>query len=127
MATNNRGQSLAQPTKMMDSCTGPLKKDRPTHTSLNYNYDITSLKPTSVGGDVTEVAQDTPTIVIKCRCKTCKHIVECDNIGSNTTGKKYNVKSQEDAMTCATKNVIYLIKYGIQYVGETSYSQVLRN
>ena len=131
MATNNRGRSLARHTKVMDSCPGPLKKGRPTHTSPSCDYDVTSLKPTFVGGDVTEATQDTQTIVSKCgktRCKTCKHIVEGDSFCSNTTGKKYNVISREDAMTCATKNVIYLIsckKCGIQYVGETS--QALRN
>ena len=130
MVTNNRGRSLARQTKVMDSCPGPLKKGRPTNTSLNYNYDVTSIKPASVGGDVTEVAQDTQTIVSKCgkpRCKTCKHVVECN---SNTTGKKNknNKKSKEDALTCATQNIILLIsckKCGIQYVGETS--QVLGN
>ena len=75
--------------------------------------------------------QDTNTIVSRCgknRCKTCKNIVEGDSFCSNTTGKQYTVKSREAVMTCATKNVIYLInckKCGIQYVGETS--QALRS
>ena len=71
------------------------------------------------------------TVVTKCgsnRCKTCKHIVEGSTFCSNTTGRRYNVKSNNAVMTCATKNVIYLIsckKCGIQYVGETA--KVLRN
>ena len=101
-----------------------LKKGRPTYTSPSCDYDVNSLKLTSVGGVLTEATQDTHTIVSKCgktRCKTCKHIVEGDSFCSNTTGKKYNVKSSENVMTCATKNIIYLIsckKCGIQYVGE---------
>ena len=115
----------------MDSYPGPLKKGRPTYVSPSCDYDAISLKPTSVGGDVADATQGTQPIVSRCgktRCKTCKHIVEGDSFCSNTTGKKYNVKSREDVLTCATKNVIYLIsckKCGIQYVGETS--QALRN
>ena len=84
-----------------------------------------------MGRDATEAPQDTDTVVSRCgskKCKTCKHIVEGDSFCSNTTGKKYTVKSREAVMTCATQNVIYLIsckKCGIQYVGETS--QALRS
>ena len=131
MATNNRGQSLARQTKVTNSYPGPLKKGRPTCVSPSCDYDAISLKPTSIERDVADATQDTKPIVSRCgkpRCKTCKHIVEGDSFCSNTTGRKYNIKSREDVITCATKNVIYLIsckKCGIQYVGETS--QALRN
>ena len=88
MATNNRGRSLARQTKVMDSCPSPLKKGRHAHTSPSCDFDVTSQKPTSVGKDVTEVTQDTNTIVSRCgknRCKTCKNIVEGDSFSSNTT------------------------------------------
>ena len=127
MATNNRGWSLARQTEVMDFCPSPLKKGRHAHTSPSCDFDITFPKPMSVGKEVTEATQDTNTIVSRNRCKTCKNI-EGDSFCSNTTGKQYTVKSREAVITCATKNVIYLIgckKCGIQYVGETS--QALRS
>ena len=131
MATNTRGRSLAQQTKVMDSYPSPLKKGRQGDTTSSCDNDVASSKPASVGRDATEATQDTNTVASRCgknRCKTCKHMIEGDSFVSNTTGKKYAIKSREAVMTCATKNVIYLIsckKCGIQYVGETS--QALRS
>ena len=131
MATNTRGRSLARQTKVMDSYPSPLKKGRQGDTTSSCDNDVASSKPASVGRDATEATQDTNTIASRCgknRCKTCKHMIEGDSFVSNTTGKKYAIKSREAIMTCATKNVIYLIsckKCGIQYVGETS--QALRS
>ena len=133
--------SIQSPLRIAHACSefdtiayNRLKKGRPTYTSPSCDYDVNSLKPTSVGGVLTEATQDTHTIFSKCgktRCKTCKHIVEGDSLTAfvaTQQAKKYNVKSSEDIMTCATKNIIYFIsckKYGIKYVGETS--QTLRN
>ena len=131
MATKTRGRSLARQTKVTDSCPSPLKKGRQGSATSSCDNDVVSSKPTHVGRDATEAPQDTDTVVSRCgskKCKTCKHIVEGDSFCSNTTGKKYTVKSREAVMTCATQNVIYLIsckKCGIQYVGETS--QALRS
>ena len=131
MATNTRGRSLARQTKVMDSYPSPLKKGRQGDTTSSCDNDVASSKPASVGRDATEATQDTNTVASRCgknRCKTCKHMIEGDSFVSNTTGKKYAIKSREAVMTCATKNVIYLIsckKCGIQYVGETS--QALRS
>ena len=131
MATNTRGRSLARQTKVMDSYPSPLKKGRQGDTTSSCDNDVASSKPASVGRDATEATQDTNTVASRCgknRCKTCKHMIEGDSFVSNTTGKKYAIKSREAVMTCTTKNVIYLIsckKCGIQYVGETS--QALRS
>ena len=131
MATKTRGRSLARQIKVTDSCSSPLKKGRQGSATSSCDIDVVSSKPTHVGRDATEAPQDTDTVVSRCgskKCKTCKHIVEGDSFCSNTTGKKYTVKSREAVMTCATQNVIYLIsckKCGIQYVGETS--QTLRS
>ena len=106
MATNKRGWSLAQQTKVINSCPSPLKKGRPEKNFSSCDFDVTSSKSAPVGRDATEVTQDTDTVVSKCgsnRCKTCRHTVENDSFCSNTTGRKYKVESREAVMTCATK------------------------
>ena len=44
--------------------------------------------------------------VVACANHRCKTIVEGNSMTSNVTGRKYNVVSTNDTMSCATKNVI---------------------
>ena len=100
---------------MIDSYPGPLKKDRAqkNYKTRSCDDEATSSKPVSIGRDGVEDTQANPSCTVtkcgKSRCKTCKYIVDGDSFTSNTTGRKYNIISNNHTMNCETKNVVFLI------------------
>ena len=49
-------------------------------------------------------------------CKTCNIKMRKDSFTSHSTGIKHRTRF---SFTCKTKNLVYLIQCGLQYVGET--------
>ena len=75
MSSLNKGQLLAQQTKVVDHGLGPLKAGPIRLCVPVCNPDAASSKPSSVGTDVVDIHQ-CDCVVNVCgskHCKTCKH------------------------------------------------------
>jgi tripartite motif-containing protein 2/3 len=84
-------------------------------------------KMTKMMNDISCVDDENNLEITNCsnkRCKTCVDNAFKPRFESTVTKKKYLVHNHTpNSLTCASKNVIYLVsctRCGIQYVGETS-------
>ena len=93
MASFNRGQSLAQQTKVAHQNLGALKAGSKPFLVSGGDNDAISSKPNIVGRDMVEdVLPSLSCIVNKCgskNCKMCDHLNEGSNFTSNITNKSY--------------------------------------